>query len=54
MRDTTVTIHPTIKQSVNAVLFYASQDEDKAIGKVIEEMLQDSPKYQELVRKYSL
>lgn len=54
MRDTTVTIHPTVKQSVNAVLYYLSVEEDKSIGKVIEEILTECPRFQEAKRRLSI
>lgn len=54
MRDTTVTIHPTVKQSVNSILYYVSVEQDMAMGKVLEDMLKDSPKYQEAMKKYRM
>jgi hypothetical protein len=52
VRDTTVTIHPTVKNSTNIVLYLLSIDKKTSLGKIIEELLNESEKFKDAKKKY--
>lgn len=50
-RDTTVTIHPTIRQSTNAALYRISVEKNIPIGWVLEEVLLRDPEFRKIVEQ---
>jgi len=49
MKDTTVTIHPTIKQSVNQIIWEEALKEDISMGRALEKFITTSPLYQKRI-----
>lgn len=51
MNDTTVTIHPTIKQSINQIIWEEAVNENISMGRALEKFICTSPLYEKRIKE---